>query len=485
METREEKIATWADPSKIDQLPSLRVLQGSISLNPHDSNKSARITDDTIQCNQIAEHLLNGKGDDNIDDDPNRWHFKAISLPRIKPGRLVLSIPKPVFQQIQEAWNLHPRTIEVFLSNNGVFTSFHSPNREQTCLLLKVANSRCIGFDCVSLTSDVSHRTTYVLYHHLESEASIFAMLLSQPQQWIDPHFFVAAVYRSHHQHLEIHRNTIDDAIQALERRTGFGNQGRLMGRRSMDGYHDLADPKTTIQQLSYCQTDLAGIGHVARFSLDCGEDIIRAIDESSDSEPHHGDQQFSETLRAVRMMVRQDVEYTRRRTAMLLSQVQQLRDRCQSQTNFVSTSCHARLHDPTTTHHPSQMLNTITQSDSEYTAAIAVDGKRDSIAMKTIAILGIIFLPGTFVATLFSINMFAWGGEDGEEWTSLTVSPSSWIYWAITVPLTILTFLVWMLWSRRENLKTTQRLMVYRTKPPGDSNSSVESNLVSSGKMV
>lgn len=54
-----------------------------------------------------------------------------------------------------------------------------------------------------------------------------------------------------------------------------------------------------------------------------------------------------------------------------------------------------------------SQILNIITQSDARYTAAIAVDGKRDSIVMKTIAILGIVFLPGTFVATLFSIDMF------------------------------------------------------------------------------
>jgi hypothetical protein len=42
--------------------------------------------------------------------------------------------------------------------------------------------------------------------------------------------------------------------------------------------------------------------------------------------------------LRAVRLMVRQDVEYIRRRTVMLLSQVQGMKDRAQSQTTFVST---------------------------------------------------------------------------------------------------------------------------------------------------
>ena len=112
-------------------------------------------------------------------------------------------------------------------------------------------------------------------------------------------------------------------------------------------------------------------------------------------------------------------------------------------------------------------MLSVITQSDAEYTAAIAVDGKRDSIAMKTISILGIVYLPGTFVATLFSINVFDWGGADGKESSSLTVAPSIWIYWAITVPLTIGTFLCWILWSKRENQKSSKRLTIYRTKPP------------------
>lgn len=130
-------------------------------------------------------------------------------------------------------------------------------------------------------------------------------------------------------------------------------------------------------------------------------------------------------------------------------------------------------------------MLNTITQSDAEYTAAIAVDGKRDSIAVKTISILGIVFLPGTFVATLFSIGMFDWGGADSGTASSLTVSPSMWIYWAITVPLTIVTFVIWVFWSKRENHKSSKRLMIYRTKAPIESAATKSPSLVPSERMV
>jgi Mg2+ and Co2+ transporter CorA len=133
-------------------------------------------------------------------------------------------------------------------------------------------------------------------------------------------------------------------------------------------------------------------------------------------------------------------------------------------------------------------MLNSITQSDAEYTAAIAVDGKRDNIAMKTVAVLGVVFLPATFVATLFSIGMFDWGGADSGETSSLTVSPSMWIYWAVTVPLTAVTFSSWLLWSKRENHKSSKRLMMHRTKAPIESSGAATSKisrLFSSENMV
>ena len=104
---------------------------------------------------------------------------------------------------------------------------------------------------------------------------------------------------------------------------------------------------------------------------------------------------------------------------------------------------------------------------------------------MKMIAILEIVFLPGTFVATLFSIDMFDWGVSDNRESSSLTVSRSMWIYWVITVPLTSVTFLVWILWSRRENRKSSKRLMIYRTKPSLESETAAVAKLSDSEKMV
>ncbi|KAL9086582.1 MAG: hypothetical protein Q9159_004099 [Coniocarpon cinnabarinum] len=477
MQTREEKLATWADPS-IDQKPSIRILNGSVSLDPNDSDKPIKLSEDRIRIQEVENCLLRPDGE----NPQNRHHFKAISFPRLEPGRLKLSFPKPLFQQIQKAWNLHPRTFEVFLSNNGVFTTFHSSSREQSHLLMKVPNSRSTGFDCVSISCDYSRHTTYALYHHLEDEAAVFATLLSTPERCVDPHFFVSALYREHHQHIERHRNAIDDTIQGIERKTGLGNPGRVVGKRrpSLDEYPSFADPKSVSQQLSYCQTDVAVIGHIVRCALDCGDWLVKAIDEA----PLEQSADEKRLLREVRAAIRQETEYTRRRTAMIASQVQALRERIQSQTNYVSKRPNTSV---STRAERSKMLSAVAQSDAEYTAAIAVDGKRDSIAMKTISILGIVFLPGTFVATILSIDMFQWGGVDGAK-SSLTVSRGIWVYFAITVPLTVLTIIVWLLWARRETIKSSKRFAVFRrsvTSGPGTGTPSNKTGVIAGEKMV
>lgn len=114
-------------------------------------------------------------------------------------------------------------------------------------------------------------------------------------------------------------------------------------------------------------------------------------------------------------------------------------------------------------------MLNNITQSDSEYTAAIAIDGRRESIAMRTLSVLGIIYLPGTFVATLFSMDMFQWGvGDEGKTLSSPKMSSYIWIYWVVALPLTLATVVVWLLWARREHDESSKRLALYRNPSIG-----------------
>ena len=61
-------------------------------------------------------------------------------------------------------------------------------------------------------------------------------------------------------------------------------------------------------------------------------------------------------------------------------------------------------------------------------------------------AAVTVVFLPGTFVSALFSMPLFQWDtktvGHSG-------VSRQFWVYWAVTLPLTFVTVLLWLAWMR------------------------------------
>lgn len=71
---------------------------------------------------------------------------------------------------------------------------------------------------------------------------------------------------------------------------------------------------------------------------------------------------------------------------------------------------------------------------------------------MKTLAAVTVIFLPGTFVASVFSMSIFNWTERHGKD--QMTVSwQGLWIYWVIAIPLTLLTILAWLLWTNRQRV--------------------------------
>jgi len=64
---------------------------------------------------------------------------------------------------------------------------------------------------------------------------------------------------------------------------------------------------------------------------------------------------------------------------------------------------------------------------------------------MKSIALLTMVVLPGTFISTLFAIFLFNW---DAESWRDVP-KPRFWFYWALTVPLTIFSVVAWLAWQK------------------------------------
>jgi hypothetical protein len=74
----------------------------------------------------------------------------------------------------------------------------------------------------------------------------------------------------------------------------------------------------------------------------------------------------------------------------------------------------------------------------------LAIACRSDSMSMKILAAVTTTFLPGAFVATLFSMDMFDWFAGHGTP----VVSGRFWIYWSVTIPLTLLTVGIWLGWE-------------------------------------
>lgn len=90
----------------------------------------------------------------------------------------------------------------------------------------------------------------------------------------------------------------------------------------------------------------------------------------------------------------------------------------------------------------------------------------RDAASMKTLAVVTMFFLPGSFVSALFSTELFAWEDvNQGSSSIAVPTTPQLTLYWLVTIPLTVATFVLYFLWlwyqkrERSRNFKTDQEM--------------------------
>ncbi|OAQ97109.1 hypothetical protein LLEC1_05838 [Akanthomyces lecanii] len=128
------------------------------------------------------------------------------------------------------------------------------------------------------------------------------------------------------------------------------------------------------------------------------------------------------------------------------------------------------------------QIFNMITQEDSLNGIIVAKNGNelaksthqiahasyRDSSSMKTLAIVTMFFLPGSFVSAMFSMPVFEWTRADpGSPAIGVGMLPQFGLYWVITLPLTMATFCLYFAWllhlkrkSGREFVTVSRKLV-------------------------
>lgn len=98
--------------------------------------------------------------------------------------------------------------------------------------------------------------------------------------------------------------------------------------------------------------------------------------------------------------------------------------------------------------------FNLVTQSDSRVM-------KADSRAMKVIAVLTLVFLPATGVASIFSMPFFNVDFDGSSQ--ALQAARSFWIFWVVVLPLTALVVAGWFWWYRSAKRQRRREMLMAR----------------------
>ncbi|KAJ5835541.1 hypothetical protein N7447_001567 [Penicillium robsamsonii] len=107
--------------------------------------------------------------------------------------------------------------------------------------------------------------------------------------------------------------------------------------------------------------------------------------------------------------------------------------------------------------------FNIVSQRDSEVSVQLAKHSLSDNTMMKTVAIVSMVYLPGTFVSGIFGMNFF----EFNTAKKSLNVSNEFWLYWLVTIALTLTTTCLWALCLNRDAIKHFLKMLTLVSKKP------------------
>ncbi|KAB2581266.1 hypothetical protein DBV05_g268 [Lasiodiplodia theobromae] len=86
---------------------------------------------------------------------------------------------------------------------------------------------------------------------------------------------------------------------------------------------------------------------------------------------------------------------------------------------------------------------------------------QEDSRSMHTIALITLVFLPSTLIATVFSSSFFDFTTADDDKSTGVHLSSLFWIFWVISIPVTLVVVSCWWCFKWNSNRRKKKRASV------------------------
>ena len=393
---------------------------------------------------------------------PGSLRILCISKPK-RHQSAQLAISRDTYCQVEDAFRLSKSTIASLFNSSGVFarfTEYDEITRKPRYIRLVVKSKQKVNVGNweVSLTHNIETGCTDVLicaegiftlsrpdHSSTETQVQKFVEHLSSvPNLWSHPLIVPTLLIRLFCERISVNRLKVADKLVDLENEMGVTTAGRSKAKRSLDNWpHDLDIKQITIN-LNSTGASILYLSQTCAWTQDCIGYLIKLCDEMG---------QTHNSMWLESMEIKETLEYESSALQGVGMTMRTKKERIQAQLNVLFSAASQKENAIALGYsRMAQEQNEIAQKDVQLNTRIATSTKSDSIAMTTFTFITAVFLPGSYVASLMSINMFDWMStttEDGK------LSSLFWLYWVVTIPLSAVVLLGWWLWYK----KVRQRL--------------------------
>ncbi|KAK1716670.1 uncharacterized protein BDZ83DRAFT_587293 [Colletotrichum acutatum] len=310
------------------------------------------------------------------------------------------------------------------LGNLGMAMSHHFETRTTLAFIH--------GWD---IFSDKSEITKQPIVPHIEA---IQEILKSSRRLLPHPLLLPVMILRRHLTRAEIMRRQLSSATEKIEDAIGVTQTARLSGRtvqdqRIVEEVKAMVLGETprihTTARISTTVTDVINM----KGTLEWDEAYVKFLRRVNDDVKAH--RREPHTTSEADLELCGFIDLLERDAQSISSYATRMQSRLDLQFNVLYNLI-------------AQAGNSLNMQQSTQAGQVAAQAGMDSTAMKTMAVVTMVFLPPTF--TIFSMSFFNWqasssSGDDGG--AEPTVVPQFWIYWAVSLPLTIAIVIGWRVW--------------------------------------
>ena len=400
---------------------------------------------------------------------PEEHHSDAKILP--------LPISRSTFETVRIGWNMPTELLRMMLSSLPLaipFTTTNSAGQALKGLMVRGGRSRDWNFCLAIVHNPVEGSTVGIVNGMQENEVQVLLTCLKQSKEHVrDPmllpifllelkvHYFAVL--------LEKRAVGIEEIEYATGMRRGFSQDPqryRLIDKESKEklktlDFHPITQKLTGVTgTLGFCdmtfkssQTALElvatmrgtlGLSYVP-VGTDRENETARALGRRIEylQELITGSQALGDVLAA----------RTKAQVQTVYSLIGQRDNKVNIETAIASREISAI----------SLLHNTAMKVLAEESRNIAILTRRDSTDMRIIAAVTLVFLPGTFIATIFGTNLFQFFPHSSGQMVSKWI----WLYWVLTVVVTIVVLLIWWQFLRDTESHRTWRSATHSTPPP------------------